>query len=153
MGCPSRRQDLANLRTGNPTPHPGYPRPNKSEHPGPHREPIRRNNGLVPIEARANHSPDYRAPAANANDARLPPPERSRPPLTVPANPVFGPGRTARLVTSEQVRQLAPFSERACLRLSASELRRRAKTVQRGPFIRSAKRLCPGLRAIGHRKR
>jgi hypothetical protein len=63
MGCPSPRRDLANLRTGNPRPHPGSPRPNKWEHPDPHREPIRRNSGSVPTGAGANHYPGCRAPA------------------------------------------------------------------------------------------
>jgi hypothetical protein len=121
MGCPSPRQDLANLRTGNPTRRLGYPRPNKSEHPAPHREPIRRNNGSVPTgsvptAAGANRYPDYRAPGASSNDAR-PPPERSRPPH--PSRPILSSVPAGRRVPqstpSEQAPQPPPFPEPACL--------------------------------------
>jgi hypothetical protein len=154
MGYPSPRQGLANPRTGNPTPHPGYPRPNKWEHQVPNREPIRRNSGSLPTGAGANHYRDYRAPGASSKDAR-PPPARSR--LPHPSRPILSPVLAGRRVPhsapSEQAPQPAPFPERACLSLSASELRRRAKTVQRGPLIRSATRLSPVAAQFGYRKR
>jgi hypothetical protein len=130
MGCPNLRGGLANLRTGNPTLHLGYPRPNKSGRPGPHREPIRRNirpvpTGSVPTGAGANRYPDYWARSASANDAR-PRLERSRPPH--PFRPILSSvlvGRhVPRSAPPEQAPLPAPFRERACLRLSASELRR-----------------------------